>query len=45
MEDLRTKMLRLIVIPEGVDRTLATMGLTVLKTRVRAPQANRSVSG
>jgi putative transposase len=25
---------------EGVDRTLATMGLTVLKTPVRAPQAN-----
>src|SRR5260370_26991968 len=25
---------------EGVDRTVATMGLTVLKTPVRAPQAN-----
>lgn len=25
---------------EGVDRTLAAMGLTVLKTPVRAPQAN-----
>ena len=25
---------------EGVDRTLVTMGLTVLKTPVRAPQAN-----
>jgi len=25
---------------EGVDRTLAAMGLTVLRTPVRAPQAN-----
>ena len=25
---------------EGVDATLATMGLTILKTPVRAPQAN-----
>ena len=25
---------------EGVDRTIAAMGLTVLKTPVRAPQAN-----
>jgi putative transposase len=25
---------------EGIDRTLASMGLTVLKTPVRAPQAN-----
>ena len=25
---------------EGVDRTLEAMGLTVLKTQVRAPQAN-----
>src|SRR5262249_34101955 len=27
---------------EGVDRTLAAMGLTVLRTPVRAPQANAS---
>jgi putative transposase len=25
---------------EGVDRSLTTMGLTVLRTPVRAPQAN-----
>jgi len=28
------------IFSEGVDRTIAAMGLTVLKTPVRAPQAN-----
>jgi hypothetical protein len=29
-----------IIYSEGVDRTLSAMGLTVLRTPVRAPQAN-----